>query len=697
MAPMLSVVSSYTPIRCFAFAIVMLVAVFSSPPFAFAASSTLRISPHTLNFGRAVRGVTATTAGPAMVTIVNSGTLPIGIADFAVDGRNRNDFSIEDPNGCRGAIVAPGKGCEIEVTFTPAHLGRRAASLTITDSSGRRMSPIGLTGAGVRGVMLYEPHALFFGKVEVGGSQSLSITLTNNNAVALDISKIAIVPSGNGFAASRNCISNLPGNNGICQISVAFSPRRPSSPKGSRIHATLVLADDAAGSPQRVPLSGVAFRTAMPTPTQTPDAAPSETPTQSATPTSTQTPTAIATPTPTATGTATATATATATSTPTATPTATPTPTQTATATATPTATATATSTPTATATLTATPTLTPTPTPTATPTPVAHFSTQAPHAQLPTGAQCEQMVAPSSFEPRPENATADQTVPTTGELQSFYAQPTFAEAIPSSDFATVDGNFTGTTDMILRWAGCKWGIDENVARAVAVNESNWSTFTEGDLAMSQSQCSAGNWNGWNGSFCYQSYGIMQMRMFDYNAWPIARDSVAFNADFWGAHVRACMNGDDLQLASQTPSSGLPTYPNGTTDQMLWGCVGQWFSGDWYDSGALTYIGHVQAFLASMPWQQWWSGPNPNISIASPSNGSTVSGVVTVTASASSSVDHVIFYVDGLFGASGPPSTPFNWNTTNLVLNGTHGVTVDAFDSSGAMIGHAFAIVNVAN
>jgi Bacterial Ig domain len=306
-------------------------------------------------------------------------------------------------------------------------------------------------------------------------------------------------------------------------------------------------------------------------------------------------------------------------------------------------------------------------------------------------------MVAPSSFEPRPENASADQTVPTSAELQSFYAQPTFGNSIPASDFASVDGSYTGTTDMILRWGACKWGLDEDVARAVADNESYWNAFTDGDRQTDPTKCSAGDWSGWTGSYCYQSYGIMQIMVFDYNAWPMARDSVAFNVDFWGAHLRACMNGDDAPLASDVPSPGYPTYPNGTTDQMLWGCVGEWFSGHWYDSGALTYISHVQSLLSSRQWLGWWSSPSPNnASIVSPAAGASVFGAVPVSVSVSSSVSWVDFYVDGRYITSSPP-LGFNWDTTSFVLNGAHSISVNAFDSSGNMIGHAFVNVNVSN
>jgi len=45
-----------------------------------------------------------------------------------------------------------------------------------------------------------------------------------------------------------------------------------------------------------------------------------------------------------------------------------------------------------------------------------------------------------------------------------------------------IDGNFTGTTDEIIRWGACKWGFDEDIVRAVAVNESYWRQSQLGDL-----------------------------------------------------------------------------------------------------------------------------------------------------------------------------------------------------------------------
>jgi len=63
-----------------------------------------------------------------------------------------------------------------------------------------------------------------------------------------------------------------------------------------------------------------------------------------------------------------------------------------------------------------------------------------------------------------------------------------------------VDGQYTGTTDMIFRWAACKWGIDEDVVRAQATNEHwSWDQLDSGgDKRYSESQCVNGEFSLWN-------------------------------------------------------------------------------------------------------------------------------------------------------------------------------------------------------
>lgn len=239
---------------------------------------------------------------------------------------------------------------------------------------------------------------------------------------------------------------------------------------------------------------------------------------------------------------------------------------------------------------------------------PATYFSTLPPHATLPSAAQCASAVlsSPSSPEPRAANVAANHTVPTPGQLAAFHAFPIKGTFAPASDFLRVDGQFSGTTDQILRWAACKWGVDEDVVRAEAAAESHWLQSGAGDSTSDFSLCPSGVGfpGAWDGTRCMQSYGIMQMKYKSFGGWPLSKDSTAFNVDFRLAYQRACMNGDISYLPQRIPAPGYPQYPNGTTDEMLWGCMGDWFSGSWFDSGALKYIAEVKSLLARKGWRQ---------------------------------------------------------------------------------------------
>jgi autotransporter family porin len=127
------------------------------------------------------------------------------------------------------------------------------------------------------------------------------------------------------------------------------------------------------------------------------------------------------------------------------------------------------------------------------------------------------------------------------------------------SGFNRVDGDFAGTTDQLIQWAACKWGIDEDIVRAQMIKESGWYQSAIGD-------------NG-------ESFGIGQVRT---TAHPSAfqyainaQTSTAYNLDYTYASWRACYEGVYTWLNSVEHNG---TYAAGD----VWGCVGLWFSGRWY-------------------------------------------------------------------------------------------------------------------
>jgi hypothetical protein len=230
-----------------------------------------------------------------------------------------------------------------------------------------------------------------------------------------------------------------------------------------------------------------------------------------------------------------------------------------------------------------------------------SYFSTLPVGATLPSESQCASWVlSRSSTELQPSNATANHTTPSAAQLNSFHSNPTFIDDLPTADYQNIDGNFTGTTDQIIRWASCKWGLDENAMRAEAWEETTppdaaWAQSQLGDWTTNESDCQAGAWDGWNGTGCWKSYGIYQVQPLTWNVWSEVRDSTAFNADFRGGYLRACMNGDVNGLSNGYPGDS-------STDSRFWGCMGEWYSGNWNDAGALYYISLVQKWFNSQPW-----------------------------------------------------------------------------------------------
>jgi hypothetical protein len=228
--------------------------------------------------------------------------------------------------------------------------------------------------------------------------------------------------------------------------------------------------------------------------------------------------------------------------------------------------------------------------------TPSAYFSTLPPGSTLPSGAACASAVPRNpNFEPRPENYTANNTVPSSSDLATIHANS--AGTAPGS-FARVDGNFTGTTDEILQWGACKWGFDENLVRAIAANESWWHQSAAGDLVANTSLCPSGAI--FTNGECALSYGILQIKSTDYpGTFPYSSKSTAFDVDYKLAYQRACFEGK-IPYLSQRSSN----YPNGDENNMLWGCVDQWYSGTWWNGTNDAYINETQSEMASKPWLQ---------------------------------------------------------------------------------------------
>lgn len=215
------------------------------------------------------------------------------------------------------------------------------------------------------------------------------------------------------------------------------------------------------------------------------------------------------------------------------------------------------------------------------------YFQLLPPGSAFPSDAACAALVHHSTWEPRPDNTTANHTVPPVGYLTGQNGDWTAAW---NANYRTrIDGNFTGTTDEIIQWAACKWGWSDELVRGEAVDETDWHQNGTGDTSSTAANC----WPGYS-TPCPTSFGFLQIKWYYNpshtiagNSMPWARDSTAFNIDYTLAELRGCYD-------------SMSTYLGNTTGNLA-GCVGSWFSGSWDPSGG-AYWTRVNGFTQSKPW-----------------------------------------------------------------------------------------------
>jgi hypothetical protein len=205
-----------------------------------------------LQFGSQAVG---TTSIALTITVENTGNnfLNFTNATYAASG----DFSVTGGT-CEGATDggwAPGQTCTLTVTFSPTAIGARTGSVTVPSDATGSPSTVTFQGTGTMTAApaaMLSPSTLSFGNTVRGTTAPAKlITLSNPGNATLNISGIMIGGTNSGaFAETTTCGETLAAD-ALCTISVAFTPASVAS-----FVATVSVADNAAGSPQTVVLSG---------------------------------------------------------------------------------------------------------------------------------------------------------------------------------------------------------------------------------------------------------------------------------------------------------------------------------------------------------------------------------------------------------------------------------------------------------
>ncbi len=206
---------------------------------------------------------TSLTSSPKSVTLTNTGTAPLTITSFSFTGANATDFATTTAP----ATVAANGTLSIAVTFTPSAIGNRSATLQINDDAAGSPQPVALSGKGV-GVPIFkvDPASLDFGQQQdLEQSAAKTLTISNTGTGDLVINSMTIAGAngadfsygiagggGGGFGDFPETI--VPGAN--ITVNVYFKPLQ-----GGARSASLVISDNATGSPHTVPVSGTGIAT----------------------------------------------------------------------------------------------------------------------------------------------------------------------------------------------------------------------------------------------------------------------------------------------------------------------------------------------------------------------------------------------------------------------------------------------------
>jgi phospholipase C/archaellum component FlaF (FlaF/FlaG flagellin family) len=179
---------------------------------------------------------------PQIVTLTNDGTADLAIASVDISG----DYF--QTNTC-GTLLPPGANCTISVVLSPTVAGLRTGSLSVTDNGPGNPQTATLTGNGTATpAVTLAPISLTFPDTSVGSSSGpLTVTLTNSGHADLTIDSI----TASGDYSQSNTCGAIVTAGASCTIDVVFTATAAGTREG-----TVVIADNAPGSPQAVPLTG---------------------------------------------------------------------------------------------------------------------------------------------------------------------------------------------------------------------------------------------------------------------------------------------------------------------------------------------------------------------------------------------------------------------------------------------------------
>jgi hypothetical protein len=193
----------------------------------------------------------------ASASISNTGQTPVTITNVALTGAAAADFGITN-NGCRVGFVLNAKSaCSMEPTFQPSATGTRIAQLEIGYTGGNALFvPVAGQGLPPALKLSFDPQELQFAAQSVDAPSTHTVSIQNTGDEPIGIAGMSVTgPAAGDYTIAQNQCPQAPATlapAASCQVTVQLAPSQP----GARV-GLLQVSDDAAGSPQILPMAGV--------------------------------------------------------------------------------------------------------------------------------------------------------------------------------------------------------------------------------------------------------------------------------------------------------------------------------------------------------------------------------------------------------------------------------------------------------
>ena len=228
-------------------------------------SPNIAVSPATLAFGSVLAGDTSVAQ---TVTISNTGTADLSIASIIITGTNSTEFALATGGTCGTTfpkVLAASTNCTQNVTFVPATVGAKAATLTIASNDlDTPTASVPLTGTGISPDIAVAPVAIDFDPEIVGDASPASeVTISNIGTAPLVVNSIVVSGANAAMFARATggttpCASLTPtiaaGAN--CTVNVTFTP----TSVGAKTASLDIASNDGDTPTANVPLTGTGIQ-----------------------------------------------------------------------------------------------------------------------------------------------------------------------------------------------------------------------------------------------------------------------------------------------------------------------------------------------------------------------------------------------------------------------------------------------------